>query len=62
MLLTNTSRSTPRCVVEYVRYTSSPSRRNTLSMNPPLAAQPQSAANDVPRDDTNGTVHPRCAE
>jgi hypothetical protein len=56
MLLTKTSRSTPREVVLYVRYTSSPSRRKTLSMKPPPA--PQSSANDVPRDDTNGRVQP----
>jgi hypothetical protein len=38
MLWTKTSRSTPRAVVEYVRYTSSPSRRKTLSANPRPAA------------------------
>jgi hypothetical protein len=55
MLCTKTSRSMPRAVVEYVRYTSSPSRRNTLKRKPRPA--PQSSEN-VPCDDTNGSVQP----
>jgi hypothetical protein len=39
-----------------VRYTCSPSRRNTLSAKPRPA--PQSSENEVPRDDTNGSVQP----
>ena len=37
-------------------YGASPSRGNTLSMKPSLA--PQSSANVVPWDDTNGMVQP----
>ena len=56
MFRADLSRAPPREGGGLVRLASGPSRRKTLSMKP--GPTPQSAENDVPREDTNGRVQP----